>query len=348
MAADPRGGRAARRRAERHHGEVVGRGDGAADQGPADAQAVLHRLDRGRQEAHRAGRRAGAAGLDGARRQRAVPRLRGRRPRRARSRARCVAKMRNIGEACTSANRFHVARVRRRRVRRAAGRAHGRAEGRPRHRGRGRRSARSSTTTSAARSPSSSRTRSARAPRSSSAASASTAPGYFYAPTVLADVPDERPDAAARRSSARSRRSRAFAPRTRRSPPPTTPSTASSPTSTRSDLAGPSASSSALETGMVGFNQGMVSNAGAPFGGVKQSGYGREGGPEGLRGVPRDEVRRDERRSEPVRPSATVNALTRPRDDWSGPPTRCCASRRTTCRPSAYLDDAGAAALAAA
>ncbi len=38
----------------------------------------------------------------------------------------------------------------------------------------------------------------------------------------------------------------------------------------------------ALETGMIGFNQGMVSNAGAPFGGIKQSGYGREGGPEGL------------------------------------------------------------------
>jgi succinate-semialdehyde dehydrogenase / glutarate-semialdehyde dehydrogenase len=37
-----------------------------------------------------------------------------------------------------------------------------------------------------------------------------------------------------------------------------------------------------LETGMVGFNQGMVSNAGAPFGGVKHSGFGREGGPEGL------------------------------------------------------------------
>jgi len=38
----------------------------------------------------------------------------------------------------------------------------------------------------------------------------------------------------------------------------------------------------ALETGMVGLNQGMVSNASAPFGGVKQSGFGREGGREGI------------------------------------------------------------------
>ncbi len=37
-----------------------------------------------------------------------------------------------------------------------------------------------------------------------------------------------------------------------------------------------------LETGMVGLNQGMVSNAAAPFGGVKASGFGREGGPEGI------------------------------------------------------------------
>lgn len=38
----------------------------------------------------------------------------------------------------------------------------------------------------------------------------------------------------------------------------------------------------ALETGMIGLNQGLVSNAGAPFGGVKQSGTGREGGNEGI------------------------------------------------------------------
>ena len=37
-----------------------------------------------------------------------------------------------------------------------------------------------------------------------------------------------------------------------------------------------------LQTGMVGLNQGMVSNPAAPFGGIKQSGFGREGGYEGI------------------------------------------------------------------
>jgi succinate-semialdehyde dehydrogenase/glutarate-semialdehyde dehydrogenase len=37
-----------------------------------------------------------------------------------------------------------------------------------------------------------------------------------------------------------------------------------------------------LDTGMVGLNQGLVSNPAAPFGGVKQSGFGREGGAEGI------------------------------------------------------------------
>ena len=37
-----------------------------------------------------------------------------------------------------------------------------------------------------------------------------------------------------------------------------------------------------IETGMVGLNQGLVSNPAAPFGGVKQSGFGREGGFEGI------------------------------------------------------------------
>ena len=40
--------------------------------------------------------------------------------------------------------------------------------------------------------------------------------------------------------------------------------------------------SSALEVGMVGLNTGLVSNPAAPFGGVKQSGLGREGGKIGI------------------------------------------------------------------
>ncbi len=39
----------------------------------------------------------------------------------------------------------------------------------------------------------------------------------------------------------------------------------------------------AIETGMVGLNRGVVSDPAAPFGGVKQSGVGREGGHHGLR-----------------------------------------------------------------
>ncbi|MER0090824.1 NAD-dependent succinate-semialdehyde dehydrogenase [Corynebacterium sp. KPL2680] len=37
-----------------------------------------------------------------------------------------------------------------------------------------------------------------------------------------------------------------------------------------------------LEFGLMGFNAGVISNAAAPFGGVKQSGMGREGGAEGI------------------------------------------------------------------
>jgi succinate-semialdehyde dehydrogenase/glutarate-semialdehyde dehydrogenase len=37
-----------------------------------------------------------------------------------------------------------------------------------------------------------------------------------------------------------------------------------------------------LQVGMLGLNRGLVSNAAAPFGGIKESGFGREGGPEGI------------------------------------------------------------------
>jgi succinate-semialdehyde dehydrogenase/glutarate-semialdehyde dehydrogenase len=40
--------------------------------------------------------------------------------------------------------------------------------------------------------------------------------------------------------------------------------------------------SRALEYGMVGINTGLISNEVAPFGGVKQSGLGREGSRHGI------------------------------------------------------------------
>ena len=144
-----------------------------------------------------------------------------------------LAKMRNIGEACTSANRFHVAEsvageFAKKLADRMGALKIGRGteedvEGRPADRrspageggrageGRGRQGRR----------------------RASSAARAPDGRGYFYPPTVLANVPARRPAAHARRSSARSRRSRPSRTRRRRSRRPTTPSTAWSPTSSR-------------------------------------------------------------------------------------------------------------------
>ena len=66
---------------------------------------------------------------------------------------------------------------------------------------------------------------------------------------------------------------------TRASRWPTTPNTAYAFTQ---DLTRALTVAERLETGMVGINQGIVSNPAAPFGGVKASGLGREGGFEGI------------------------------------------------------------------
>jgi succinate-semialdehyde dehydrogenase / glutarate-semialdehyde dehydrogenase len=105
-------------------------------------------------------------------------------------------------------------------------------------------------------------------------------PGYFVAPTVLADVPPQAPILA----------EEIFGP------------VAPVVTFDRDDEAVALANDSeyglvsyvytsdlrrglrvseALESGMVGLNRGVVSDPAAPFGGVKQSGIGREGGHEG-------------------------------------------------------------------
>ena len=40
--------------------------------------------------------------------------------------------------------------------------------------------------------------------------------------------------------------------------------------------------SEAIESGMVGVNRGIISDVAAPFGGIKESGFGREAGSEGI------------------------------------------------------------------
>jgi succinate-semialdehyde dehydrogenase / glutarate-semialdehyde dehydrogenase len=47
-----------------------------------------------------------------------------------------------------------------------------------------------------------------------------------------------------------------------------------------------------LEVGMFGLNAGVISNPAAPFGGVKASGLGREGGFEGIEEYSRNRLRR--------------------------------------------------------
>jgi len=106
-------------------------------------------------------------------------------------------------------------------------------------------------------------------------------PGYFFAPTVLTDVP----------RSARLQKEEIFGPVA----PITTFRNDAEAIRMANDteyglvaylftesLTRAISTSEALEYGMVGVNQGIISNPAAPFGGVKQSGFGREGGFEGI------------------------------------------------------------------
>jgi succinate-semialdehyde dehydrogenase/glutarate-semialdehyde dehydrogenase len=106
-------------------------------------------------------------------------------------------------------------------------------------------------------------------------------PGHFYPPTVLTDVP---PDA-------RVNREEIFGPVAPISTFRTEDEALARANDTEfglvaylytRDLRRAIGTCEALETGMIGLNQGLVSNPAAPFGGVKQSGLGREGGRVGI------------------------------------------------------------------
>jgi succinate-semialdehyde dehydrogenase/glutarate-semialdehyde dehydrogenase len=106
-------------------------------------------------------------------------------------------------------------------------------------------------------------------------------PGHFYPPTVLTDVPRQ----------ARLTREEIFGPVAPISVFDTEDEAVAAANDTEfglvsyvytSDLKRALRVCERLETGMIGLNQGMVSNPAAPFGGVKQSGIGREGGTVGI------------------------------------------------------------------
>jgi len=191
-----------------------------------------------------------------------------------------IAKMRNIGEACTAANRFHVAApLAERFAARLAERMGSMRVGRGTEEGvavgplidaRQRRKVSELVQDAVSRGA-----------RALVGGRERDGAGYFYEPTVLADVPD----------GARLLREEIFGPvaPVRAFSSEQEAIAAANDTEyglvayvyTR-DLERALRVVEALETGMVGLNQGMVSNPAAPFGGIKQSGFGREGGIEGI------------------------------------------------------------------
>jgi succinate-semialdehyde dehydrogenase/glutarate-semialdehyde dehydrogenase len=191
-----------------------------------------------------------------------------------------IAKMRNVGEACTAANRFHVAdRLADEFAEKLADRLSAMPVGRGTEDGvevgplidEDQRSKVSELVDDATRRGASvvvgGRRRDGR--------------GYFYEPTVLTDVPDD----------ARLLDEEIFGPVAPVATFDDEQAAVAAANDTEyglvayvytRDLKRAMRVCEALDTGMVGLNQGLVSNPAAPFGGVKASGFGREGGREGI------------------------------------------------------------------
>jgi succinate-semialdehyde dehydrogenase / glutarate-semialdehyde dehydrogenase len=191
-----------------------------------------------------------------------------------------VAKMRNIGEACTSANRFHVAEpVAAQFAERLAERMGELKLGRGVEEGvdigplidDDQRSKVAELVDDAV----------GKGAKCLVGGRARDGAGYFYEPTVVSDIPDD----------ARLLKEEIFGPVAPVKGFASEEEAIAAANDTEYGLVAYVFTSNqkravrvceALETGMIGLNQGMVSNAGAPFGGVKQSGIGREGGNEGV------------------------------------------------------------------
>jgi succinate-semialdehyde dehydrogenase / glutarate-semialdehyde dehydrogenase len=191
-----------------------------------------------------------------------------------------IAKMRNVGEACTAANRFHVsAKVADEFASKLADKMRGLKLGRGVEDGVDvgpliddtQRSKVSELVTDAI----------GKGAQAVVGGTIREGAGYFYNPTVLTGVPE----------SAELRQEEIFGPVAPVFGFDDEDAAIAAANNTEyglvayvftSDLKRALRVCERLDTGMIGLNQGMVSNAQAPFGGVKQSGFGREGGSEGI------------------------------------------------------------------
>jgi succinate-semialdehyde dehydrogenase/glutarate-semialdehyde dehydrogenase len=191
-----------------------------------------------------------------------------------------LAKLRNVGEACTSANRFHVAapladEFARRLAKRMERLRLGRGTEPDTDLGplidQIQREKVHELVTDAVE----------RGAKTLTGGEPLDGPGYFYRPTVLADVPRD----------SRLLSEEVFGPVAPIVAFDSEDEALEAANNTEyglvaylftRDLDRALRVSERLETGMVGLNQGIVSNAAAPFGGIKQSGFGREGGHEGI------------------------------------------------------------------
>ncbi|HEY1832860.1 MAG TPA: NAD-dependent succinate-semialdehyde dehydrogenase [Solirubrobacteraceae bacterium] len=191
-----------------------------------------------------------------------------------------LAKMRNVGEACTAANRFHVHEsVAEEFAARLAERMGAMKVGRGTEDGvdvgplidEAQRGKVSELVEDAV----------GRGARVLVGGGAPDGPGYFYEPTVLSGVPDD----------ARLLGEEIFGPVAPVASFGSDEEAVAAANRTEyglvayvytRDLERTFRVCEGIETGMIGVNQGVVSNPAAPFGGVKQSGFGREGGFEGI------------------------------------------------------------------
>ncbi|WP_410620729.1 NAD-dependent succinate-semialdehyde dehydrogenase [Amycolatopsis sp. cmx-8-4] len=191
-----------------------------------------------------------------------------------------LAKMRNIGEACTAANRFYVQRGV---VEEFSRRLTERMRALPMGRGTEKDVVVGPLIDEAAVTKVTELVKDAtdRGAKVLTGGAGVDGPGHFYQATVLTDVPQE----------ARLTHEEIFGPVAPISAFDTEEEVVAKANDTEfglvsyvytSDLKRALRVSEALEAGMIGLNQGIVSNPAAPFGGIKASGLGREGGSFGI------------------------------------------------------------------